>query len=117
MGQDLADRIRVTSLERHQRRVDDALVFAGEFFADQFFELLDIEAENFRDETEDEDVFAFVFGGAAERFDRQSGNGHADINETFVVEVWLNVVRIVKQHAAFFQEIEMVLVTVLIKRD
>src|SRR5207248_5633594 len=42
---------------------------------------------------------------------------HADINETFVVEVRLNVVRIVKQHAAFFEKVDVVLIAVLIKRD
>src|SRR2546430_5519895 len=38
-------------------------------------------------------------------------------NKTFVVEVRLDVIRIVKQHAAFAQKIEVVLITVLIKRD
>ncbi len=117
MREHFADRISVAGLERHQRGIDDALVFAREFFRDQLFQLLGIEIENFRDQSEHENVFAFVFSGAAERFDGEAGDRHADINETFVVEVRLDVVRIVKQHATFAQEIDVVLVTVLIKRD
>ena len=65
----------------------------------------------------DENVFAFVLRSAAQRLDRQTCDGNSDINETFVVEVRFDVVGIVKQHAAFAQEIEVVLITVLIKRD
>src|SRR5439155_15520147 len=49
--------------------------------------------------------------------DGETGDRHADVNETFVVEVRLNVVRIVKQHTALLQEVDVVLITVLIKRD
>ncbi len=115
--QNIADWISVAGLEGHERGVHDALVFAAEFFADQCFQLFDVEIENLRDQPENENVFAFVLGGAAERFDGQTCDGNADINETFIVEVRLDVVGIVKQHAAFFQEIEVVLVTVLVKRD
>jgi hypothetical protein len=73
--------------------------------------------ENFRDQAEDENVFALVLGRAAERFNGQAGDRHADVNETFVVEVRLDVVRIVKQDAALAEKIDVVLVTVLIKRD
>ena len=55
--------------------------------------------------------------GATERFDGESGDRNADIDETFIVEVRLDVVRIVKQHAAFFEKVDVVLITVLIKRD
>ncbi len=115
--QDVADRVSVAGLERHDRGVDDALVFAGEFFRDQRLQLVDVEIENLRDQAEDENVFALVLRRPAERFDRQAGDRHADVNETFVVEVRLDVVRIVKQDAAFFQKVDVVLVTVLIKRD
>src|SRR5207302_1599119 len=37
--------------------------------------------------------------------------------EPLVIEIWLNVVRIVEQHAAVAQETDVVLVTVLVKRD
>src|SRR5205814_6471539 len=96
---------------------DDALVFAGKFFANQFFQLVGVEVENFRDQPEDENVFALVFSRSAERFDGETGDRHADVNETFVVEVRLDVVRIVKQHAAFLQKIDVVLITMLIERD
>ena len=102
MGQNFADRISVPCLERHQGGVDDAFVFPGEFLGDDSFQLLDIEAENFRDQSEDENIFALVLGGAAKRFNRQSGDGHADVHETFVIEVRLDVVWIVKKDAAFF---------------
>ena len=59
----------------------------------------------------------FVFRRAAEGFDGETGDRHADINETFVVEIWLDVVRIVEQHAAFAQKAYMILITVLIERD
>src|SRR5438105_6252937 len=117
MRQDLADRVSVTGGKRHDGGVDDALVFAGKFFFDQRRQLLNVETKNFRDQTENENVFALVLGGPTERFHSQAGDGHADINETFVVEVRLNVVRIVKQHAAFFEKVNVVLLTVLIKRD
>src|SRR4029077_13092219 len=64
-----------------------------------------------------ENVFTLVLGRSAQRFHRQAGDRHTDINGTFVVQVRLNVVRIVKQHAAFFEKSEVVLITVLIKRD
>ena len=76
-----------------------------------------VEMENFRDQAEDENVFALVLGRAAERFDGQTSDGHADVNETFIVQVRLDVVRIVKQDAAFAQKVDVVLVTVLVKRD
>ena len=104
-------------MKRHDRGVGDALVFAGEFFFDQRRQLLDIEMKNLRDQAEDENVFALVLRRPAQRLDRQSGDRHADVNETFVVEVRLDVVGIVKEDAAFFQKADVVLVTVLIKRD
>ena len=115
--QNIADRIGVAGLESHQRRVHDALVFAGEFFADQSFQLISVEIENLRDQPENEDVFAFVLRGAAKRLDGQTCDWHADVNEPLVIEIWLNVVRIVEQHAAVAQETDVVLVTVLVKRD
>ena len=71
----------------------------------------------FADQAEDENVFALVLGRAAERFDGQAGDRNADVDETFVVEIRLDVVRIVKQDAAFLQRVDVVLVTVLVKRD
>src|ERR1043166_7068083 len=41
--QNVADRIRIAGLERHQRGVDHALVFAAEFFGNDSLEFLDIE--------------------------------------------------------------------------
>ena len=73
--------------------------------------------KDFRDQTEDENVFAFVLGGSAECFHGQSGDGHADVNKAFVVEIRLDVVGIVEQHAPLFQKADVVLVAVLIKRD
>ena len=56
-----------------------------------------------RDQTEDENVFALVLGRAAERFDGQPGDRNADVNETFVVGVRLDVIGIVKEDAALFR--------------
>ena len=115
--ENFSDRVGVAGLERHERGVDDALVFAGEFFADDLFQLLDIEMKNFRDQAEDENVFALVLRRAAQRLDRQAGDRHADVNEAFVVEIRLDVIGIIKQDAAFSQEVDVVLVAVLIKGD
>ncbi len=117
MRKNLADRVAVTGLECHERGVDDALVLARKFFGDDSPHLLDIEMENFADEAEDENVLALVLGGAAERFDGEASDRNADVNETFVVEIRLDVIRIVKQDAAFLKKIEVVLITVLVKRD
>jgi len=46
-GEDVADRIAVARLKRHQCRVYYALVFAAEFFGDKSLELLVIEIKNF----------------------------------------------------------------------
>ncbi len=73
--------------------------------------------ENFRDQAEDENVFALVLGRAAQRLDRQASDRHADVDETLVVEVRLDVIGVVKQDAAFFEKVDVVLVAVLIKRD
>ena len=117
MRKHFADRICVAGLERHQRGVDDALVFTGEFLRDQFFQFVGVEIENFRDQSEHENVFALVLRGAAERFDRKASNGDADVDETFVVEVRLDVVGIVKKDPAFAQKMEVILIAVLIKCD
>src|SRR5436190_7707601 len=116
LRENIADGITVPGLERHQGGVHDALVFAGEFFANQRLQFLDVEVENFRDQPENENVFALVLGGAAERFDGEPGDRHADVNETFVVEVGLDVIGIVKKNAALFQKPDVVLVAVLVKR-
>src|SRR5205823_4279890 len=88
-----------------------------EFFADQSFQLICVEIENLRDQSEHENVFALVLRGAAQRFDRKAGDGNTDVDETFVVKVRLDVVRIVKQDPAFAQKMEVVLIAVLIKCD
>ena len=117
LRQDIADGVGVAGGKRHDGGVGDARVFAGKFFFDQGRQLLDIEVKDFRDQPEDEDVFALVLRRSAERFDRQSGDGHADVNETFVVQIGLDVVGVVEEDAAVFQKADVVLVTVLIKRD
>jgi hypothetical protein len=73
--------------------------------------------EDLRDETEHEHVLALVLRGAAERFDREAGDRHAEINEALVVEIRLDVVAIVKEDAALFQEADVILVAVLVERD
>src|SRR5207237_1796331 len=117
MRQELDDGVSVAGRKRHNGGVDDALIFTGKLFFDQRRQLLDIKMKNLRDQAEDENIFALVFGRAAECFDCQSGNGYADINKTFVVEVGLDVVRIVKQDADFFEKVDVVLIHVLIKRE
>src|SRR3984893_10526335 len=115
--QHVADRKRVAGGKGHDGGVNDAFVFAGELFFDQRRQFLDVETKNFRDQTENKNVFAFVLGCSAKRFNRQTCDRDADIHKTFVVEVRLDVVRIVKQHAAFLEKVDVVLITVLIKRD
>jgi hypothetical protein len=66
--------------------------FPANFSPDDSFQFLDIEIKNLRDQTEHENVFALVLGRAAERFNGQSSDRHADVNETFIVEVRLDVV-------------------------
>src|SRR6059036_126528 len=44
--QHIADGKRVTRLERHQRRVHHAFIFAAKFFGDQPFQFVGIEIEN-----------------------------------------------------------------------
>ena len=117
LRQDVADRVGISSRKRHDGGVGDARVFAGEFFFDQRRQLLDIEIKNLRDQAEDKNVFAFVFRRPAQRLNRQSGDRHADVNETFVVKVRLDVVGIVKQDPAIFQKADVVLITVLIERN
>ena len=73
--------------------------------------------ENLRDQSEDENVFALVLRGSTERFDRQSGDRHPDVNEALIVEIGLDVIRIIKKNAAFLEKADVVLITMLIKRD
>src|SRR5438094_981791 len=40
-----------------------------------------------------------------------------DVKETFAIAVWFDVVGFIKQYAAFTQETDVVLVTILVKRD
>src|SRR5262249_4566527 len=82
--QDVSDWIRVASLKSHQRRVHDALVFAGKFFADQSFQLVGVEVENLCDQSEDENVFTFVLGRATQRFDGETGDGYTNINKSLI---------------------------------
>src|SRR5436190_18447860 len=117
LRENIADGITVAGLERHQGGVHDTLVFAGELFANQRLQFFDVEVENFRDQAENENVFALVLRGAAERFNGEAGDRHANVNETFIVKVRLDVVGIVKENAAVFEETDVVLVAVLVKRD
>src|SRR4030095_15918142 len=115
-GEDISNRVPIAGLKGHQSRVHDALVLSTEFFGDQSFQLVGVEIENFRDQAEDENVFAFVLGRAAERFNGQSSDRHGDVNEPCVIEVRFDVVRIVQQYAALAKKTYVVLVTVLVKR-
>ena len=66
-------------MKRRKGVVKHALVFAGETFADELFELRHIEIKHPRDQAERVNVFALVLGRAADGFDRQRGNGDADV--------------------------------------
>src|SRR5262249_22051697 len=92
-------------------------VFAAKLIGNDPSQLVGIELENFCDEPQHENVFAFVLGGAAESFDGQTGDRDADVNVPFVVQVRLDVVGIVKQDAALAEKADVVLITVLIERD
>ncbi len=69
LPEEIAERVAVAGRKRHDRGVDDALVFARELFFDQRGQLLDIEIKDFCDQAENKDVFALVLRRSAERFD------------------------------------------------
>ncbi len=94
----------VTGVERGQGVVQNAGVLAGETFADEFFQLGHVQIEHLGHQAEGENIFALVLGRAADGFDRQAGNGHADMM-IFLLPFGLgfDVVGIVKDDAALFE--------------
>ena len=77
--QHVAEWVAVTRVECRERVLDDALVFAGEAFGDQFLELRQIKIKHLRDEAERINVFPLVLGCAADGFHRQTGNRDAEV--------------------------------------
>ena len=77
--QHVAERVRMTGMERGEGVVQNARVFAGETFADQFFEFRQVQIKHLGDEAEGKNVFTFVLGRAADGFNRQAGNGNAKV--------------------------------------
>ena len=115
--QDVADVIAITRVKGHQGILDDALVLAAEPLADQFLELLGIEAENLRDQPKRENILALVAARAADRLDGCARDRHADVVVALVLEVRLHVVGIVKQNASFAKTADVVLVGMLVEGD
>ena len=69
------------------------------------------------DQPHHEKVLPLVLGRPADRLDREPGDRHADIDKAPVVQIGLHVIRIVKQHAAFAQRMDVIAVRVIVKGD
>ena len=102
--QHVAQRMAVTGMERRQRVVQNARIFAGETFADQLFQLGHIQIKHLGHEAERVNIFALVLGRAADGFHHQAGDRHADMMIILLpFGLRLDVVRIIQDDAALFQ--------------
>ena len=108
---DFAEGMGVAGVKGAEGVGQDALVFAGESLANELFELGHVQIEHFGQQTEREDVFPFVLGRAANGFNGQPRDRHSQVMVIFLgFGLWFDMVRIIKDDAAFFQRTEMVVV-------
>ena len=116
--EDVAHREIVTGVECAQGGVDDALVLAGEALRHQFGQLGYLEIEHAGQQTEGENVFALVFGGAADGLDGQRGDRHRQMAVgLFGLGGGGDVRGIIQDDAALAQAVDMAVVGVLVERD
>ena len=115
LGEHVFDRISVARLERHQRRFRKARVLPAEPFANQRLELFHVEIEDRGEQAEHENILSLVLRRASQRLNRQARNRDADIDIALVVQVGLNAVGVVQQHAAFLQRTDVAFITVLVE--
>ena len=113
--EDVSGRVGVAGVEGEHGVADDVLVLAAEALLDERGELLDVEVEDAREQAEDEDVLALVLRGAADGLDGRAGHRHADVAKRLVVGVRLDVVGVVKEHAAGPEGADVRFVAVLIE--
>ena len=105
-------------MEGAQGGVNDALVLAGEAFCHQFGQLGHVEVEHAGQQTESENVFALVLGGAADGLDGQRGDGHGQMAVgLFGLRRGCDVRGIVQDDAALAQAVDVAVVGVLVERD
>ena len=85
--------------------MDDGGIFAGKSFFEELVQFWHAQVEHPGEQTQCEYVFALVAPAAADGFDRQSRNGHADVSVLGEVfrEDFLHVIGIVQNDAAFFE--------------
>ncbi len=110
--------ICIARMKRRERVVQNAWIFAGEAFANEFFKFWNVQIEQFGDEAERENIFALVLSRSADGFDRQAGNRNAEMMIfPFPFFLRLDVVGIEKHDAAFFERSDMVFVGMLVEAE
>src|SRR5262245_53185146 len=105
-------------MESRKRILDDALVFAGEAFLNQFFKFWHVKVEHTRDETECINVLTLILGRTTNGFNRQARNWNAHV-VIFLLPfgLWLDMVGIVKSDAALLERGDVVFVGMLIESE
>ena len=115
---DVVRLVAVSGLERVHGGFHHTLALSRETLVDQPLEFLEVEVEHPADQSERINVFALVASRAADRLNRQAGNG--DPNVPIFIKpllVRLNVVTVVNQNTALAQVTDVVLVGVLVERQ
>ena len=103
-------------MEGRERGGGDALGLAFEAFGNQPLNTAGIEVKHARDQAKCKNVFALVLGRAADGFHSKLGNRTADVAKFFLqILTRLHMRGVVQDDAAFFDEINVVIVAVLVK--
>ena len=109
--------IGVAGVEGEEGVAHDVLIFAAKALFNQLAEFRYIEVEHAREQAEDVNIFALLFAGAADGFNRRAGHGNPDRGDFFIVGVGGDVIGVVKQHAAGPQGRAVAFITVLVESN
>ena len=115
---DVVRLVAVPGLERVHGGLHHALALGRKTLVDQPLEFLEVEVEHSADQAECINVFALVASRAADRLNRQAGDGDPDV-PIFIKPLFvrLNVVAVVNQNTALAQVADVVLVGMLVERQ
>ncbi len=96
---DVVDGPRVAGIKGEHGIAQDVFVLLPELARDDFGDAFAVELVDGAEHAEDEDVFAAVFGGAADGFDGGGGKGNADVNDLALGVEFFDLIAVVETNA------------------
>jgi hypothetical protein len=99
------DRVAVSGLERHKGGVYDALILTAESLSNQVLQLLGIKVKDRGDQSKNENILALILCGTAERLNSEPCYRNPHINEAFVIQIRLNLIRVKSSTPPLFKSL------------